>query len=509
MMSIKLRKSIVAKIMDTCVYDIALKTPLERATYLSKKFKNNIFIKRDDLQPVFSFKLRGPYAKIKKLKDTKKIRKVIAASAGNHAQGVAMSSLKLGIEAIIVMPKTTPLIKIDAVKALKAKVILEGDSYDDAYDYALLRSRQEKLEFIHPYDDEDVIAGQGTMAMEILDQMEKKPDYVFVPVGGGGLLAGIVTYFSAYSPKTKIIAVEPEDSDCYYQAFTKNKRVTLSNVGIFADGVAVKQIGKLPFELTKNHVSSSLLVSTDEICASIKDLYDETRTIAEPAGALSLAGIKKFLITHGLNKKNIVCIFCGANMNFDRLRHVSERADLGEMNEMLVGVEIPEVAGSFKKFCSIIGKRSITEFNYRYANSNLAQVFAGIKLSDGKKEQKSVLKRLRDHGYKVKDFTNNEMAKLHIRYMVGGSSNSVHNELVFRFIFPEKPGELLNFLNTIGSSWNISLFHYRNHGADFGRVLIGFQVDKSEHKKLLKHLQSINYDFYEESANIAYKLFLK
>ena len=508
-MSLKILKSIVTKIENTCVYDIAIRSPLEKASNLSRKLGNNIFIKRDDLQPVFSFKLRGAYVKIKNLVDRKSINSIIAASAGNHAQGVAMSSLKLGVKAIIVMPKTTPLIKVNAVKLLKAQVILHGDSYDDAYEFALKKSKKDKLDFIHPYDDEDVISGQGTMAMEILQQVDNKPDYIFVPVGGGGLLAGIVSYFSIHSPKTKIIAVEPEDSDCYHQAFTNNRRVILSTVGIFADGVAVKQIGKLPFELTKKYVSASLLVSTDEICASIKDLYDETRTIAEPAGALSLAGIKKFLSTYNLSNKNIVCIFCGANMNFDRLRHVSERADLGELNEMLIGVEIPELPGSFKKFCSIIGKRSITEFNYRYADSTKANVFAGIKLSDGKDEKKSVLKKLKTYGYKVKDFTDNEMAKIHIRYMVGGSSNSKHTEFVFRFIFPEKPGELLNFLNSIGSTWNISLFHYRNHGADFGRVLIGFQVIKSDYHKLLKHLKSLNYDFYEESTNTAYKLFLK
>ena len=508
-MSLKVLKSIVNKIENTCVYDIAIRTPLERASNLSRKLDNNIFIKREDLQPIFSFKLRGAYVKIKNLIDKKKIKSIIAASAGNHAQGVAMSALKLGIKAIIVMPKTTPLIKVDAVKLLKAKVILHGDSYDDAYSYAVKKSKSDKLDFIHPYDDEDVISGQGTMAMEILQQVDNKPDYIFVPVGGGGVLAGIVTYFSVHSPKTKIITVEPEDSDCYNQAFIKRKRVVLKDVGIFADGVAVKQIGKLPFALTKKYVDSSLLVTTDEICASIKDLYDETRTIAEPAGALSLAGIKKYLSTYNISDKNIICIFCGANMNFDRLRHVSERADLGELNEMLVGVEIPEVPGSFKKFCSVIGKRSITEFNYRYSDTLKANVFAGIKLSDGKDEKKNVLKNLKLNGYKVKDFTDNEMAKLHIRYMVGGSSNSSHTEFVFRFIFPEKPGELLNFLNSIGSAWNISLFHYRNHGADFGRVLIGFQVNRFEHAKLLKHLKSLNYNFYEESSNTAYKLFLQ
>tara|TARA_B100001996_G_C18637275_1_gene584182 strand:- start:28 stop:1554 length:1527 start_codon:yes stop_codon:yes gene_type:complete len=504
----KKRKSIVNKIKTTDVYDVAIKSPLDYAKNLSKKFDNMIYIKRDDLQPVFSFKLRGAYVKIKKLKDTKQITSLIAASAGNHAQGVALSALKLGVKAYIVMPKTTPKIKIDAVKALKANIILHGDVYDDAYEFAKNKALKEKLDFIHPYDDLDVIAGQGTIAKEILEQINKKPDYIFVPVGGGGLLAGIATYIKQESPKTKIIAVEPKDSDCFHKAYTSNKRVKLKNVGIFADGVAVKQIGKLPFALSKGLVSSSILVTTDEICAGIKDLYDETRSIAEPAGALSIAGIKKFIKSHKIKNKTFVAIFCGANMNFDRLRHVSERSELGELSEMLIGVTIPEKPGSFKRFCSLIGKRSITEFNYRYSDNNIAHVFAGIKLLNGMDDKKSVLKILKSNDYKVIDFTDNEMAKIHIRYMVGGSSHSSHPEYIFRFIFPEKPGELLNFLNSIGSRWNISLFHYRNHGADFGRVLIGFQTKDSERQQLLRHLNSLHYEFFEETYNKAYNLFL-
>ena len=501
-------KSIISKVNQTSVYDVATNTPLHKATILSKKLNNKIHIKREDLQSIFSFKLRGAYCKIKQLTKSKNIRKIIAASAGNHAQGVALSASKLGIKSIIVMPTTTPKIKIDSVKSLGADVILFGDAYDDAYEYAIKKSKKDKIEFIHPYDDIDVIAGQGTIAKEILQQSANKIDYIFIPVGGGGLLAGIAAYFKKYSPRTKIITVEPEDSNCFQQAFKDNKRTKLKTIGIFADGVAVKQIGKLPFEISRHIVDSTLLVSTDEICSGIKDLYDETRTVAEPAGALSIAGIKKYIKLKNLSKKNIVGIFCGANMNFDRLRHVSERSELGELNEMLVGVTIPETPGSFKKFCLLIGKRSITEFNYRFSDEKKAHVFAGIKLSNGIKEKNSVLSKLRKSDYDVVDFSDNEMAKLHVRHMVGGISKSDLTEHIFRFIFPEKPGELYNFLNTIDSQWNISLFHYRNHGADFGRVLIGFQASDSDKKLLVKHLNSLNYEFFEETYNKAYNLFL-
>ena len=507
-MTEKYNKTLLKKINEANVYDVAIKTPLQLADKITKKLKNKIYMKREDLQPVFSFKLRGAYNKILNLRKNKKITSIIAASAGNHAQGVALSAMKLGLQACIVMPKTTPKIKVDAVKALKASVVLHGDSYDDAYSYAINKSVKEGLEFIHPFDDLDVIAGQGTIAVEIMDQLKMKPDYIFIPVGGGGLLAGVAAYIKNNSPKTKIVAVEPEDSDCFNQAFLAKKRVMLKNVGIFADGVAVKQIGSKTFDITKDLVDSCILVTTDEICAGIKDLYDETRTIAEPAGALSIAGIKKFIKKHNIKKKTFVGIFCGANMNFDALRHVAERSDIGEMNEMLLGVTIPEIPGSFKKFCSLIGKRSITEFNYRYSDIKSAQVFAGIKINNSYDDRKSVIKALKMNKYKVRDFTDNEMAKLHIRYMVGGITPSLQNEKIFRFIFPEKPGELYTFLNAIGSKWNISLFHYRNHGADFGRVLIGFQINNGEKNNLLKHLQSLNYEFFEETDNQAYKLFL-
>ncbi len=507
-MTEKKLKSVYNKIKTSNVYDVAVKTPLDYAKNLSKKLNNNIYIKRDDLQPVFSFKLRGAYNKISRLKKSKNINTIIAASAGNHAQGVALSAKKLDITAIIVMPVTTPKIKVDAVKALKAKVILHGDAYDDAYDFAQVKAKNENLDFIHPYDDIDVIAGQGTIAMEIISQLESQPDYIFVPVGGGGLLAGITAFMSHESPRTKVIAVEPNDSDCFHQAFISRKRVKLNSIGIFADGVAVKQIGRHTFELTKDKVFSSILVSTDEICAGIKDLYDETRTIAEPAGALSIAGIKKFIKTHKIKNKTFIAIFCGANMNFDRLRHVSERSEIGQLNEMLIGVTIPEKPGSFKRFCSLIGKKSITEFNYRYSDQKKAHVFVGIKLTNGIKDKNQILSTLKLNKYSTIDLTDNEVAKLHIRYMVGGVSSGASNEKIFRFSFPEKPGELLNFLNAVGSGWNISLFHYRNHGSDFGRVLIGIQVESSELNNLLKHLNGLNYEFFEETHNRAYELFL-
>ena len=501
-------KSCFNKILKAeSVYDVAIKSPTQFAPKLSTKMNNKIFIKREDLQPVFSFKLRGAYNKISNLKN---VRHIVAASAGNHAQGVAMTCKQLKIESSIVMPSTTPSIKVDAVKKLGSKVILYGDTYDDAYKFAIDYSRINKYDFVHPYDDLDVIAGQGTIAIELLDQMSQNPDYVFVPVGGGGLLAGISVYLKTINPRIKIIAVEAEDSACFNLAYKNGKPVALKHVGIFADGVAVKKIGTKTFKLTKNLIDYSLTVSTDEICSSIKDLYDETRIIAEPAGALSLAGAKKYLQTHNnISGKNVATILCGANMNFDRLRHVSERADIGESSEVILGVTIDEKPGSFKKFCSIIGKRAITEFNYRYSDNTNAQVFVGIRTTKGLSERKGIITKLKKAKYKCYDLTNNEMAKLHIRYMVGGPSYNARDERIYRFMFPEKPGELLSFLNNIGSRWNISLFHYRNHGADFGRVLIGLQVKQTEISNLERHINGLKYEFSDETNNISYKQFLK
>ena len=506
-MSDNYRKNCYKKILDaSSVYDVAIKTPTQFAPKLSSKLKNKIYIKREDLQPVFSFKLRGAYNKISKIIKPKHI---VAASAGNHAQGVAMTCRKLKINSSIVMPSTTPSIKVNAVKKLGAKVILFGDTYDEAYKFAIKFAKRNSFNFVHPYDDIDVIAGQGTIGIEILDQLKDNPDYIFIPVGGGGLLAGVSVYLKTINPRIKIIAVEAEDSACFNLAYKNGKPTALKQVGIFADGVAVKKIGTKTFKLTKDIVDHSLTVTTDEICSSIKDLYDETRIIAEPAGALSVAGMKKFLSTHNIKNKNIATILCGANMNFDRLRHISERADIGESSEVILAVTIDEKPGSFKKFCSIIGKRPITEFNYRYSSDTSAQVFVGIRTTKGYKERKDIIAKLKKFKYKCYDLTDNEMAKLHIRYMVGGTSDNAKNERIYRFMFPEKPGELLNFLNAIGSKWNISLFHYRNHGADFGRVLIGLQAKESELGSLERHFSSLNYEFCNESSNVAYKQFLK
>ena len=506
-MSDNYRKNCYKKILDaSSVYDIAIKSPMQFAPKLSSKLKNKIYIKREDLQPVFSFKLRGAYNKISKIKNPEHI---IAASAGNHAQGVAMTCKKLKIPSSIVMPSTTPSIKVNAVKKYGSKVILYGDTYDEAYQYAIKFSKKNNFNFVHPYDDIDVIAGQGTIGIEILEQLKEHPDYIFIPVGGGGLLAGISVYLKTINPKIKIVAVEAEDSACFNLACQFGKPTSLKHVGIFADGVAVKKIGLKTFKLTKNIIDYTLTVTTDEICSSIKELYDETRVIAEPAGALSVAGMKKYISTHNIKNKNIATILCGANMNFDRLGHVSERADIGESAEVILGVTIDEKPGSFKKFCSIIGKRSITEFNYRYSSEKSAQVFVGVRTTKGYEERKDIISKLKKSKYKCYDLTDNEMAKLHIRYMVGGTSNNAKNERIYRFMFPEIPGELLNFLNAIGSKWNISLFHYRNHGADFGRVLIGLQVEENDLASLERHFSSLKYEFYNESGNVAYRQFLK
>ena len=506
-MSDNYRKNCYEKILDaSSVYDIAIKSPMQFAPKLSSKLKNKIYIKREDLQPVFSFKLRGAYNKISKIKNPKHI---VAASAGNHAQGVAMTCKKLKIPSSIVMPSTTPSIKVNAVKKFGSKVILYGDTYDEAYQYAIKFSKKNNFNFVHPYDDIDVIAGQGTIGIEILQQLTEHPDYIFIPVGGGGLLAGISVYLKTINPKIKIVAVEAEDSACFNLACQFGKPTSLKHVGIFADGVAVKKIGLKTIKLTKNIIDYTLTVTTDEICSSIKELYDETRVIAEPAGALSVAGMKKYISTHNIKNKNVATILCGANMNFDRLGHVSERADIGESAEVILGVTIDEKPGSFKKFCSIIGKRSITEFNYRYSSEKSAQVFVGVRTTKGYEERKDIISKLKKSKYKCYDLTDNEMAKLHIRYMVGGTSNNAKNERIYRFMFPEIPGELLNFLNAIGSKWNISLFHYRNHGADFGRVLIGLQVEENDLASLERHFSSLKYEFYNESGNVAYRQFLK
>ena len=498
----------IKKILEANVYDVAAETPLEKAVTLSQRLNNNVLMKREDMQSVFSFKCRGAYNKLSVLHAKGDLQGVIAASAGNHAQGVALSAKKLGIKATIVMPKTTPRIKVAAVKSFGAKAILIGDAYDDAYEHAQKLAQELNLVFIHPYDDPDVIAGQGTVAMEILRQYNDDIDAIFVPVGGGGLIAGVASFVKYLRPKIKIIGVEPDDAASMTEALKKGRRVVLDKVGIFADGVAVKQAGRETFRVAKLCVDDMITVSTDEICAAIKDIFDDTRSIMEPAGSLAIAGIKKYVARKKCQDKTFIAINSGANLNFDRLRHISERAELGEQREALMAVTIPERPGSFRAFCKIIGKRGITEFNYRYADATDAQVFAGIQLSDGDNEKDELVSKLQQKNYPVIDLSENEMAKIHVRHMVGGRNANVGSEALYRFEFPERPGALLDFLTSVGNRWNISLFHYRNHGAAFGRVLVGLQIPPDERKQLVSYLDELAYPYWEESDNPAYRLFL-
>ena len=496
------------KILKARVYDVAVETPLDPMKILSERLDNQVLLKREDLQPVFSFKLRGAYNKIVHLNTAAKSKGVIAASAGNHAQGVALSAQKLGIKALIVMPRTTPGIKVEAVRRLGARVVLFGDTYDEACEHARELAKENGMTFIHPYDDPDVIAGQGTIAAEILHHGAENIHAIFVPVGGGGLLAGVAAYVKALYPRIKVIGVEPDDAPCLYEALKRKRRVVLDQVGIFADGVAVRQVGKEPFRVARACVDDVVLASTDEICAAIKDIFDDTRSIAEPAGALALAGLKKYVQRRRLRNKRLIAIDSGANTNFDRLRHVAERAEMGERREALLAVTIPEQPGSFLRFCRIIGKRSITEFNYRYADDQDAHVFVGIQLNHGDEEKNEVVRHLREKHYPVIDMTENEMAKLHIRYMVGGHAANVDDENLYRFQFPERPGALLDFLACIGQRWNISLFHYRNHGAAYGRVLVGIQLPAEDKAEFQSFLETLGYDFWDETGNAVYKLFL-
>lgn len=501
--------SVVKNILDARVYDVATRTPLDPAPILSSRLNNQVWLKREDLQPVFSFKLRGAYNRMVQLTAAEKNNGVVCASAGNHAQGVALSAQKLGLKATIVMPRTTPDIKVQNVRNLGAKVVLVGDAYDEASAYAQNLVKESGATYIHPYDDELVIAGQGTIGREILEQAPSDLEAVFVPVGGGGLAAGVAAYIKYLRPQVKVIGVEPEDAPTLHAAMAAKRRVNLKTVGLFADGVAVKQIGKKTFDLAREHVDEVVLVSVDQICAAIADVFEDTRSIAEPAGALALAGLKKYAQDKQLENKQLVAIESGANINFHRLRHVSERAELGEAREALLAVEIPEKPGSFKRFCSLLGKRAITEFNYRYSHPERAQIFVGLSLANAV-EKADVLEKLSNAGYAVVDMTDNEMAKLHVRYMVGGPApeHAELDELLFRFQFPERPGALMEFLKGIGNQWNISLFHYRNHGAAYGRVLVGVQVAKSERKALRESLAAIGYPVVEETENPAVQRFL-
>ncbi|HHL45482.1 MAG TPA: threonine ammonia-lyase, biosynthetic [Gammaproteobacteria bacterium] len=496
-------------ILTSRVYDVARETPLEHAPALSGRLENRILLKREDLQQVFSFKLRGAYNKISTLTESERAKGVIAASAGNHAQGVALSARKLGIRSLIVMPKTTPDIKVNSVRDLGGEVVLHGSSYDDAYTHAIKLANEQGMTFIHPYDDRQVIAGQGTVAMEILRQHSGALHALFVPVGGGGLIAGMAAYVKNLRPDIRVIGVEPDDAPSMHHALARGERICLKHVGIFADGVAVRQVGEEPFRIARQCVDEMILVSTDEICAAIKDIFDDTRSIAEPAGALAVAGVKKYVQREGIRDKNIAAVLSGANMNFDRLRHVAERAELGERREALIGVTIPERPGSFRHFCGIIGLRAITEFNYRYSDPDVAHVFVGVQMQSGAIEKDELITRLQAADYPVVDMTDNEMAKMHVRYMVGGHAGRADHELLYRFEFPERPGALLRFLTRMGQNWNISLFHYRNHGADFGRILVGMQVPPPERGQFLHFLDELGYSYQEETQNPAYKLFLK
>jgi threonine dehydratase len=498
----------IEKILKARVYDVAIESPLEPAERLSRRLRNRVLFKREDLQPVFSFKLRGAYNRIAHLSQTAAQRGVICASAGNHAQGVALAARKRGIPAVIVMPQTTPHIKVQAVMDLGAEVVLHGDDYDQAHERALVLERERNLVFIHPFDDPDVIAGQGTIGMEILRQRPGDIHAIFVPVGGGGLIAGIAAYSKYLYPRVKIIGVEPEDAAAMHESLKQRQRVTLDRVGIFADGVAVRRVGEETFRLAREHVDEIILVNTDQVCAAIQDIFEDTRAIAEPAGALAVAGIKRYVARENLVDETLVAVNSGANMNFDRLRHIAERSDLGGQREALMAVEIPEQPGSFLKFCEVLGPRSVTEFNYRYESSERAQIFVGFSLSQGKEEKESVLRAVAAGGFPVIDMTENEMAKLHVRFMVGGHARGIANEVLYRFEFPERPGALLKFLRAIGTKWNISLFHYRNHGSDYGRVLAGIQVPPAERAQFLDHLNDLHYAYTEETANPAYRMFL-
>ncbi|MCU7798767.1 MAG: threonine ammonia-lyase, biosynthetic [gamma proteobacterium symbiont of Lucinoma myriamae] len=501
-------ESYVKKILKARVYEIVDKVPLDSAVNLSLRTDNNILLKREDLQPVFSFKLRGAYNKMVQLTQAEKDQGVIAASAGNHAQGVALSANKIGVEAVIVMPKTTPDIKVTAVKRLGGKVILFGNSYDEAYQHARKLEKEKRLTFIHPYDDPDVIAGQGTIAMEIMQQCDVEPEAIFVPVGGGGLIAGVAAYVKYLYPQIKIIGVEPDDAASMHDALIAKQRIILDQVGIFADGVAVKQVGEETFKVAQKCVDDVILVSADEICAAIKDIFDDTRTVTEPAGALAVAGLKKYIKEHEIKNKTFVAINSGANINFDRLRHVAERAELGENRELLFSATIDECPGSFLKFCKIVGTRGITEFNYRYSHDAQAHIFVGVKTSNAEEEKEVLFDALINKGYPVIDLSDNEIAKLHLRHMVGGHAPQIHNEHLYRFEFPERPGALLRFLSGMGQNWNISLFHYRNHGAAFGRVLAGIQVPDSDLSAFHQYLDDLGYNYWDETQNSAYKEFL-
>ncbi|WP_151448058.1 threonine ammonia-lyase, biosynthetic [Lacisediminimonas profundi] len=500
------------KILTARVYDVAIESPLDPAPTLSARMGNQIYYKREDMQSVFSFKLRGAYNKMANLPPAQLKRGVICASAGNHAQGVALSARKLGCRAVVVMPTTTPQLKVDAVKARGGEVVLAGDSYNDAYDHALKLEKKLKLTFVHPFDDPDVIAGQGTIAMEILHQHSGPIHAIFVAIGGGGLIAGVAAYVKAVRPDIKVIGVQTTDSDAMSRSLKAGRRITLSEVGLFSDGTAVKLVGEETFRLARKYVDEIILVDTDAVCAAIKDVFEDTRSILEPAGALAVAGAKAYVerarkTRSPVRDQTLVAIACGANMNFDRLRFVAERAEVGEAREALFAVTIPEEHGSFRRLCALIGPRAVTEFNYRISDERSAHVFVGLQVAN-RDDPPRLAKQFEKHGFPTLDLTHNEMAKLHIRHLVGGKSVLAQDELLYRFEFPERPGALINFLESMAPNWNISLFHYRNQGGDVGRVLVGLQVPKKEKKELQQVLASLGLNFQDETENPVYKMFL-
>ena len=508
------RNDYLERILKARVYDVAMETPLEPARALSERLHNRLLIKREDLQPIFSFKLRGAYNKMAALPRARLARGVIAASAGNHAQGVALAAQRLGCRATIVMPVTTPRIKVDAVRARGAQVRLHGDSYSDAYAEALRLKRSRGLTFVHPYDDPEVIAGQGTVGLEIVRQHPGPLDAIFVPVGGGGLISGIAAYVKRVRPSVRVIGVEPADADAMTRSLKAGRRVRLDHVGLFADGVAVKEVGRETFRLCRELVDEMVLVDTDEMCAAIKDVFEDTRVVLEPAGALAVAGAKAWVERRGARGKTLVAVASGANTNFDRLRFIAEEAELGEHREAVLAVTIPERPGSFKKFCTTLGGNNITEFNYRIADvldkpqeHRSAHIFVGVEVT-GRAQTERIVRNLRRHGLTTLDLSDNEMAKLHLRHMVGGRAPFAKHELLYRFEFPERPGALMQFLQHLRSDWNISLFHYRNHGADYGRVLVGIQVPKDEMPQFRSFLRELGYPYADETRNPAYRLFL-
>ncbi len=495
------------KILNAQVYDVAVETPLDAAPGLSARSGNTVLVKREDMQPVFSFKLRGAYNKIAGLSPERLKRGVICASAGNHAQGVALAAAKVGCRAVIVMPTTTPAIKVDAVKSLGGEAVLAGDSFDEAYAHALELEKAEKLTFVHPFDDPEVIAGQGTIGMEILRQHAKPIHAVFCAVGGGGLISGVAAYIKRLRPETRVIGVEATDADAMAQSLEAGRRVRLKQVGLFADGAAVKYVGEETFRLCRQYVDEIVRVDTDAICAAIKDVFEDLRAVLEPAGALAIAGAKEYAARNRLQGRTLVAVASGANLNFDRLRFVAERAEVGERREAVLAVTLPERPGSYKKFVALIGRRNITEFNYRYNDPREAHVFVGVQVAS-RAESIKLVELLQRHGYPTLDLTDDEMAKLHIRHLVGGHAPRVDHEIVYRFEFPERPGALMHFLNQMSSGWNISLFHYRNHGADYGRVLVGMQVPPDEMGQFKAFLKNLGYAHWNETGSAAYRLFL-